>query len=241
MPKGRVAGIIGLLGVIGCGSPNVAATTGGLTIDHRTTSNFDGTFAQGDARLQFTATADDVNRHVTVTLEVAPVAVSYDVDYALGVGSFDSNGAVLTAANRATLEAFSQELGKTFAAGGLAVDTLPLIEDAVMNLSGHFAAAPLGEALPPFTFKNERSWTFLSCSCVNSWLANSNFSGYKRTGYCSSSSCPGRCGVGCGWDNTYSGWGSGKYTSDCALHDYGLGSWTAASDDYTFASYNCRW
>jgi hypothetical protein len=34
--------------------------------------------------------------------------------------------------------------------------------------------------------------------------------------------------------------GTTAYTQDCAKHDYGLGTFEAASDDYAFAGNNCN-
>jgi hypothetical protein len=100
---------------------------------------------------------------------------------------------------------------------------------------------PTGELLSPYQFVSARGWVHISCTC-----GSQNIGGYYRqagrgcgcTGG-SGQGCKGRCGQGCGITSTPACVGTTAYTQDCAKHDYGLGSFSAASDDYSFAGNNC--
>jgi hypothetical protein len=100
------------------------------------------------------------------------------------------------------------------------------------------AEAPVGELIAGYHFVAERGWTYISCSCSNQYDGHDGYhvggTGCGCTGG-SGNGCKGRCGGGC----TQDGASINAYTQDCLCHDYGLCSWTTASDDFLFASSNC--
>ena len=95
---------------------------------------------------------------------------------------------------------------------------------------------------PADTFTAQQGWTHISCSCGTQNIGSGYYRQAGRGCGCNGGSgngCKGRCGQGCGITSSPGCVGSTAYTQDCAKHDYGLGSFAAASDDYSFASNNC--
>jgi hypothetical protein len=116
------------------------------------------------------------------------------------------------------------------------------VEEAAMRQTSFMQIVPVGEVLTPYQYVSERGWTHISCGCGNQYIGSGY---YRQAGMgcsCNGGSgngCKGRCGQGCGITSTPACVGTTAYTQDCAKHDYGLGTFEAASDDYSFASNNC--
>jgi hypothetical protein len=116
------------------------------------------------------------------------------------------------------------------------------VEDVAMRQTSFMQIVPVGELLTGYEFVSERGWTHLSCTCGNQYIGSGYYRQAGRGCGCTGGSgggCKGRCGQGCGITSTPPCVGTTAYTQDCAKHDYGLGSFAAASDDYSFASNNC--
>jgi hypothetical protein len=223
--------------VVGCSAaPLPVATQEGLRITTQDPSSLAGELG----RIRFHAARSEAQR-IDIRFELGDKVTTLHLDDARGEGDFDAGGEHLTPDDVAGLDQLGAALN----------DVLPSdpalrtrVEDAVVRATSHLSMAPVDTPLPPFHFVAEQGWVHLSCSCSRQYIG----SGYYRTagkgGGCtggSGSGCKGRCGKGCGPDNLKWpwSWGSGVYTRDCAKHDYGLGSWQSAFDDYSFASPNC--
>jgi len=99
----------------------------------------------------------------------------------------------------------------------------------------------VGELLSPYQYVSERGWVHISCTCGTQYIGSGYYRQAGRGCGCNggNTGCKGRCGQGCGITSTPQCVGTTAYTQDCAKHDYGLGTFEAASDDYSFASNNC--
>lgn len=173
-----------------------------------------------------------------VTVDFGDPVMAYRVDWARGRGDFMPTGP-LDVVHKALLDRLVTELDEV-----LPQDPADRwkIDDVVMRQVTLLQIAPVGETLEPMAFQAAQGWVHISCSCGNQYIG----SGYYRTAGrgcgCTGGSgqgCKGRCGQGCGITSTPSCVGTTAYTQDCAKHDYGLGSFSSASDDYSFAGNNC--
>lgn len=117
------------------------------------------------------------------------------------------------------------------------------VENLVIRAGNLMMIVPTGEELAPYEFAHETGGlnTTISPTCQYQHIGN----GYYRTAgkgcSCKTSpanGCAGRCGQGCGGTSFPPCVGSTLYSKDCALHDYQLGSFANASDDYLFMSNN---
>lgn len=226
--------------VLAMGCSNEPATqvdeTEGFQLLRHDETTLEATYRAGGASLRalFVETSENV---VDVTYDFGNPVIGFHLDYNQGVGDFMSNGTALDAAQSelvtsllAGLEQVVPEAERT------------RVEEAAMRQTSFMQIVPVGEALTSFRYVSERGWTHISCSCANKYIG----SGYYRTAGMgcgctggSGNGCKGRCGQGCGGTSVPRCVGTTAYTQDCAKHDYGLGSFAAASDDYSFARNNC--
>ncbi len=230
---------VAMAGLIGCAteaSPPPIDGPEGLDITTRTTGMIEGTFRSGDRAISFSSIADGA---VTSRFEFASASVTYLNDQAAGTGTMTATGE-LTAADHELTLAFVDALGKQFIQDVRSEDELAPAEFMLDRMASHLAIAPVDAKLTNHSYESARDVRRLSCARQPSYLYQS-YTGqwwYAWTGQ--GGNCEGRCGVGCGWDNTYwFRWGTGVYSQDCALHDYGLQDWEYAIDDYA-ASSNCK-
>jgi hypothetical protein len=227
-----------MVGLIGCASPEptVVDAPVGLNISNRAPGTIEGTFRAGDSVVTFSSVANDA---VTSRFEFQTAVVTYVNDQTAGTGSMTASGE-LTANDHELTLAFVDALGKQFIQEVQSEDQLAPAELMLDRMASHLAIAPVGTQLTSHSYENARDVRYISCARQPTYLYQS-YTGqwwYAWTGQ--GGNCEGRCGVGCGWDNTYwFRWGTGVYSQDCALHDYGLQDWTYAIDDYA-ASSNCK-
>jgi hypothetical protein len=211
-----------------------------LVITNKTPTLIEGTFADATTPVSFRS-VERAPRSVDVTIRVGETELAIRIDHALGEAAFNANSGQLSPAQISTIERLMAAFVEAFANE----DTAPSnAEVALRHALNYAAAAPPSTRLPTFTAVSENGWVYLPCSCSWNYIGSGWYAQTGKGETCGSSGsphCPGRCGVGCGPDNLKWpwSWGSGVYTQDCALHDYGLGSWENALDDYTLAPYNC--
>lgn len=212
-------------------------TTPGFTVATQTETMLDATWVSGVGSVRILAVETEP-KVFDVTVDFGDPVMAYRIDWARGTGDFMPTGP-LDVVHKQLLDELVRELAEV-----LPQDPADRwkIDDVVMRQVTLLQIAPVGEALEPTSFQAAQGWTHISCSCSNQYIG----SGYYRTAGrgcgCTGgwgNGCKGRCGQGCGITSTPRCYGSTAYTRDCALHDYGLGSWSAASDDYSFASNNC--
>ncbi|WP_394821897.1 hypothetical protein [Pendulispora albinea] len=227
------------LGACSSGSsaePDPATKATGLTLETLTATAVEGTFEDGAAPLRFKS-VERAPRQADVTVVAGQTELTMRLDYDRGEGEFDAKSGQL---NQAQVGAMLRLM--TALAGAVPSEDTTATKALGSTLNFYSVARP-DEALPTFKFVAENGWAYIQCRChfqdaegYHNWMGVG-----ESCGTSASPHCPGRCGVGCGPDNLgpLGRWGSGKYTADCAKHDYGVGSWAAASDDYIFASANC--
>jgi hypothetical protein len=189
-----------------------------------------GSFVAAEHTIDFAIDEIEPNL-IGLELRIDSETIGLTVDLALGEASYDIPSMVFDDSVIVALEGLAYALIDALEGP----DKTPT-EDQLLRATAFLARAPSGVKLSSFDFVAEKGWTHISCSCSYKYIG----SGYYRTAgkgsWCTGGSgngCKGRCGVGCG-----SG-GRGAYTRDCAKHDYGLTSWWRASDDFTFAGWNC--
>lgn len=189
-----------------------------------------GSYIADDHAIDFEIAESSPNVvELTLTLDAESIALYVDLDR--GEAAYDMPSMMLDDSHVGALEGLAYAL----------IDALEgpdktTAEDQLLRATAFLARAPVGVKLASFDFVAEKGWTHIGCSCRYRYIGQ----GYYRTtgkgsgctgGY--GNGCKGRCGIGCG-----SG-GHGAYTRDCAQHDYGLTGWWRASDDFTFAGWNC--
>jgi hypothetical protein len=201
----------------------------------RDAAQLEATYSEGGATVRMLAAEVQANV-VEVTYDFGSSIVAFRLDYTRGTGRFMPDGSPLDASHQRLVNGLLGGLEGVVPAEGRS-----RLEEAAMRQTSFMQIVPLGEPLTAYEFVSERGWTHISCSC-----GTQNIGGYYRQAGrgcgCNGGSgngCKGRCGQGCGITSTPSCVGSTAYTRDCAKHDYGLGSFSAASDDYSFASNNC--
>ncbi len=200
-------------------------------------ATLEATYRSGGAsvRALFVETSENV---VDVTYDFGDPVIGFHLDYNQGVGDFMPSGGALDAAQSQLVTSLLEGLTNT-----VPETERTRVEEAAIRQTSFMQIVPMGELLSSFRYVSERGWTHISCSCANKYIG----SGYYRTAGVgcgctggSGNGCKGRCGQGCGGTSTPRCVGTTAYTQDCAKHDYGLGSFEAASDDYSFASNNCN-
>ncbi|SET80682.1 hypothetical protein [Stigmatella erecta] len=204
----------------------------GFTLLQRDASTLEASYRSGGSSVRALVTESAPNI-IEVTYDFGQPIIGFRIDYNQGVGRFMPNGP-LDAAQARLINGLAEGLEKVMP------EQRTRIEDTAMRQTSFMQIVPVGEALTPYEYVAERGWTHISCTC-----GQQNIGGYTRQAGrgCScnggDNGCKGRCGQGCGITSTPQCVGSTAYTQDCAKHDYGLGSFAAASDDYSFASNNC--
>ncbi len=176
---------------------------------------------------------------VDVTFDFGDTVVGFHLDYNRGEGAFLPGIGTLDAAHSRLIDLMFAELQEMIPEDSA---DRTRVEDTAYRQASLMQEIPRGEKLGEFEFKADKSWVHISCGCYRKYIG----SGYYRTAGkgcgCTGGSgrgCKGRCGQGCGITSYPRCVGSTAYTRDCAKHDYGLGSWFSASDDFSFASNNC--
>ncbi|WP_394834621.1 hypothetical protein LVJ94_49810 [Pendulispora rubella] len=205
-----------------------------VTITAHTPTLIEGTFVDSSTSLSFKSVEYETKK-VEVTIRAGETNLVVHIDYAQGEGDFDANSGQL---DQAQINAMPRLLEGLAAA---IPDYGPVSLEGLARTVNFLSVAPSSTPLPAFKSVAENGWAYLSCGCrwqdahgYHNWMGKG-----ESCGSSASPHCPGRCGVGCGPDNLWFAWGSGTYTADCARHDYGVGSWGSAFDDYTFAPHNC--
>jgi hypothetical protein len=210
----------------------------GFALVRHDATTLEATYTSGGASVRATV-VESASKVVDVTYDFGNSIIAFHIDYNQGVGNFMPSGSPLDAAQARLIDPLLDGISKVVPT----VDTQRTrTEEAAMRQTSFLQIVPVGEALTPYQFVAERGWVHISCTCGNQNIG----SGYYRTAGrgcgCTGGSgngCKGRCGQGCGITSTPGCVGTTAYTQDCAKHDYGLGSFAAASDDYSFASNNC--
>ncbi len=206
----------------------------GLSLVEQTPTHIAGSFVRGDVELRFDL-AVMTEKVYRFSYSAGDVTVVADLDYARGEGNIVSSG-IMTAD---VAKAF-EELH--FSIGDILPDDRDPFTDAIARNTSLMSVAPVGVQVPEHTFVSERGWTYISCSCFNQNIGNGYTRQAGKGANCTGGGgpCKGRCGTGCsGVENGWNSAGHGAYTQQCAQHDYGLTSWVNASDDYSFAGWNC--
>jgi hypothetical protein len=209
----------------------------GFTLLQHDATTLEATYRSGGASVR-ALVVENASNIVEVTYDFGDPVIGFRVDYNQGVGDFMPSGSPLDAAQARLLTPLLEELSKVVPEQGQRTR----VEDVAVRQTSFMQIVPVGEILSPYQYVSERGWVHISCSCANKYIG----SGYYRTAGmgcgCTGGSgqgCKGRCGQGCGITSTPQCVGTTAYTQDCAKHDYGLGTFEAASDDYSFASNNC--
>jgi len=175
---------------------------------------------------------------VDVTYDFGDPIIAFTLNFNSGVGDFMPNGSALDAAQSRLITELLGNLTKTLNPD---TETRSRVEDVTFRQGSFMQIVPTGEKLVQGTFVSQRGWSHISSSCSNQYLGSGNWRTCGKGCGCNGGSgngCKGRCGQGCGGTSSPGCYGSTVYTKDCAKHDYGLGSWWSASDDYAFASNN---
>jgi hypothetical protein len=205
----------------------------GFTLVRRDATSLEASYRSGGSSVRALVTESSPNI-IEVTYDFGQPIIGFRLDYNQGVGRFMPAGGALDAAQARLINGLAEGLEKVMP------EERTRIEDAAMRQTSFMQIVPVGEALTPYEYVAERGWTHISCTC-----GQQNIGGYTRQAgrgcACNGgdNGCKGRCGQGCGITSTPKCVGTTAYTQDCAKHDYGLGSFAAASDDYSFASNNC--
>lgn len=233
-----VSGIM-MFAMLGCSSaaPDVDDAEGFTLIAHDATT-LDASYQSGGSTLHATFVERSPNL-IDVTYDFGVSIVGFQIDYNKGVADFMPSGAPLDASQARLIDPLLEQLANIIPE--IDVDRTR-VEDVAMRQTSFMQIVPVGETLTPYRYVAERGWVHISCTCSSQFIGD----GFTRTAGMgcgctggSGNGCKGRCGQGCGVTSTPRCVGTTAYTQDCAKHDYGLGSFAAASDDFTFASNNC--
>ncbi|MFP2926875.1 hypothetical protein ACLESO_17080 [Pyxidicoccus sp. 3LG] len=216
------------------GPESQAEQTEGFTLVQHDPMTLEATYSKGgeSVRALFVETESKV---VEVTYDFGSTVIGFHIDYNRGVGNFEPSG-TLDAAKAQLIDPLLEGITKAVPA-----EQRTAVENAAMRQTSFLQIVPVGEPLSSYEFVSERGWVHLSCTCSNQHIGSGYYRQAGRGCGCNggNTGCKGRCGQGCGITSTPPCVGTTAYTQDCAKHDYGLGSFAAASDDYTFASNNC--
>ncbi|MFS8066547.1 MAG: hypothetical protein ACMG6S_09270 [Byssovorax sp.] len=222
---------------MGCANAPAEQAQGaeGFALLQHDASTLEATYRSGGASVR--VLVDEIQANVVdVTYDFGDSVIAFHIDHNQGVGHFIPSGLPLDAAQAQLLGPLVEEITKT-----VPDEDRTRVEEAVMRQTSFMQIVPVGEVLTPYEYVSERGWVHLSCTCGTQNIG----SGYYRTAgrgcgcNAGGNGCKGRCGQGCGITSTPKCVGTTAYTQDCAKHDYGLGSFAAASDDYSFAGNNC--
>ena len=230
--------VVTMVLAVGCSNEQaspVQEAEGFALLQHDETT-LEATYRSGGAtvRALFVETSQNV---VDVTYDFGDPVIGFHLDYNQGVGDFMPSGNALDAAQSQLVTSLLEGL----------TDAVPetertRVEEAAIRQTSFMQIVPVGELLTGHEFVSERGWVHISCTCGNQYIGSGYYRQAGRGCGCTGGSgqgCKGRCGQGCGGTSTPRCVGTTAYTQDCAKHDYGLGSFSAASDDYSFAGNNC--
>lgn len=233
------AAAISMAMALGCSNgPAGSIEDEGFTLVRHDATTLEAAYQSGGAAVHATVVERAANV-VEVTYDFGDPIIGFHIDYNQGIGNFMPSGGPLDAAQARLVTPLLEGISEVVPA----LDAQRArIEDVAVRQTSFLQIVPVGEILTPYQYVSERGWVHISCTCGTQYIG----SGYYRTAGMgcgctggSGNGCKGRCGQGCGITSTPACVGTTAYTQDCAKHDYGLGSFTAASDDYTFASNNC--
>lgn len=222
---------------MGCANapPEQAQGAEGFALLQHDASTLEATYRSAGASVR--VLVDEIQANVVdVTYDFGDSVIAFHIDHNQGVGHFIPSGLPLDAAQAQLLGPLVEEITKT-----VPDEDRTRVEEAVMRQTSFMQIVPVGEVLTPYEYVSERGWVHLSCGCGTQHIGSGY---YRQAGMgcgCNGgdNGCKGRCGQGCGITSTPKCVGTTAYTQDCAKHDYGLGSFAAASDDYSFAGNNC--
>jgi hypothetical protein len=230
---------VSLVMALGCSNgPSQQAEAEGFTLVQHDGTTLEATYRSGGESVRMLAVETSSNV-VEVTYDFGKTVIGFHIDYAQGTGSFAPSGEPLDAAQARLIDPLLSGINDSVPAES---SQRTRVEESAMRQTSFMQIVPVGEALSPHEFVSERGWTHISCTCGNQYIGSGYYRQAGRGCGCTGGSgqgCKGRCGQGCGITSTPSCVGTTAYTQDCAKHDYGLGSFSAASDDYSFASNNC--
>ncbi len=235
----KALSLCGMMMAISMGCSNAPAEQAqvaeGFALIQHDGSTIEATYRSGGAAVRVSVDETQANV-VDVTYDFGDSVVAFHIDHNRGVGNFIPSGSPLDAAQAQLLAPLVEEISKV-----VPDEERSRVEDALMRQTSFMQIVPVGEVLTPYEYVSERGWTHLSCSCGTQYIGSGY---YRQAGMgcgCNGgdNGCKGRCGQGCGITSTPKCVGSTAYTQDCAKHDYGLGTFAAASDDYSFAGNNC--
>jgi hypothetical protein len=229
--------VITMVMAMGCsnGPAQVVDEAEGFALLQHDATTLEATYRSGGASVRMLVVETSSNV-VEVTYDFGSPVIGFHIDYNQGVGKFMPEGGALDVAQAQLVTPLLEGISKAIPEEGQRTR----IEDAAMRQTSFMQIVPVGELLSPYQYVSARGWVHISCTC-----GNQNIGGFIRQAGmgcgCNggNTGCKGRCGQGCGITSTPACVGTTAYTQDCAKHDYGLGSFAAASDDYSFASNNC--
>lgn len=238
----RTLAIVLICGLWGCASdsPDSGSTARGLVLSSHTETEISGVYEGATGRMSFSM-VETTPQVFDLTFDFGDEVLAFSLDYLQGVGEFMPSAETFTVPNHALMTSFNADL-----LAAIRSDSPSQLETAANDVSSLMLIIPTGEAIKAFTFEVHRGNGIQYLSCTPSWqyLGCANGTSPCYWGMAGNNApywCTGRCGIGCGPDNMFFTWhwGSGKYTQDCALHDYGFHGWTNAADDYTYGWFNC--
>ena len=239
--KTRYVSGIGIMMVmaLGCSSgPAASSEDEGFALLRHDATAFEATYQSGGAFVHATL-VERVHNLVEVTYDFGDPVIGFAIDYNQGAGDFMPSGSPLDAAQGRLITPLLE--GISNAVPALDAERTR-VEDVAMRQTSFLQIVPVGEVLTSYHFVADRGWVHISCTCGTQNIGDGFFRTAGRGCGCTGGSgngCKGRCGQGCGITSTPPCVGTTAYTQDCAKHDYGLGSFAAASDDFAFASNNC--
>jgi hypothetical protein len=175
---------------------------------------------------------------VDATFDFGDPVIAFVVDFNRGSGDFLPTGGAIDDSQMQLVDKLLAALEAEISNG----DDRTRVEQVAISQSSFMQIVPTGQVLTAFNFTKAQAGTAISCSCFNQWVGGSDYRVAGKGCGCTGGSgngCKGRCGQGCGITSSPGCWGNTSYTVDCARHDYGIGSWWSASDDYTFGINNC--
>jgi len=232
--------LVSLYCLAGCGDTSEQSSDSQEQFDlgAHDVSRLDAALSTGSDTVQLSAQAVS-DQQFDISFSYPHSTIKMTIDHERGLGRFEPSGAPLDASDAALTDRLIAHLVQVIPEDESARTPL---ETALLRQASYMQIVPVGEQLSTFEFEAQRGWTLLSCTCGSQHLGDGVYRTAGRGCSCTGGSgngCKGRCGQGCGITSVPPCTGTTVYTRDCAKHDYGLGSFSAASDDYVFAPNNC--
>ena len=226
--------MVSLFSVLGACTQQTTTEGSGLVVKQHDQTTLEVIYSSAGQSLHMTSVGVASNI-VDVTFDFGANVVAFRIDYSIGEGDFMSNGQAFDATEIHLVGDLLSNLSTILPSDQ---SKYTAVENAALRQTSFLSEAPVGQVIAPFHFVAERGWTYIGCGCGTQYDGH----GHYRTGGVgcgctggSGNGCKGRCGGGC----THDGASINAYTQDCLCHDYGLCSWTTASDDFAFAASNC--